>query len=113
MPKEWPIFNAPRPIYGVETWEGDFHHGRFYAAVDLDDSLAAMVINENIVNDAWVCEYITKAHAIEWAKEYYSKMSKINLDDFEPQDLVEVYLHHQDRIDVDAKEYFAKKGIKL
>jgi hypothetical protein len=33
MSEEWRIFNAPRPIYGSETWEADFLSGIFYAAI--------------------------------------------------------------------------------
>ena len=32
IPAGWVIGNAPRPIAGQITWQGDFRHGIFYAA---------------------------------------------------------------------------------
>lgn len=32
IPEGWVIANAPRPILGPMTWQGEFRHGVFYAA---------------------------------------------------------------------------------
>ena len=32
IPDGWVIGNAPRPLAGQITWQGDFRHGIFYAA---------------------------------------------------------------------------------
>jgi len=32
LPEGWLIANAPRPLGGQRTWEGQFRHGIFYAA---------------------------------------------------------------------------------
>jgi hypothetical protein len=32
VPDGWAVANAPRPIAGQITWQGDFRHGIFYAA---------------------------------------------------------------------------------
>lgn len=32
VPAGWPVANAPRPLIGQITWQGDYRHGRHYAA---------------------------------------------------------------------------------
>lgn len=47
FPAGWLVMNAPRPILGHELKDGNFLDGRFYAAIDLSDSLAPLYIKEN------------------------------------------------------------------
>ena len=54
-PADWIIMNAPRPLLGTKTLEGGpFMSGRFYAAIDPADSMAAALVAENIKLDARV-----------------------------------------------------------
>jgi hypothetical protein len=46
------VMNAPRPLLGHETAEGDFLTGRFYAGIDITDSMAKPYIDENVKLDA-------------------------------------------------------------
>lgn len=52
LPNDWIVMNAPRPLLGSKTAEGDFVTGRFYAAIDPKDSMAKKYIEENIKLDA-------------------------------------------------------------
>jgi hypothetical protein len=69
IPADWVIFNAPRPLIGTKTWEGDFNHGRFYAAINPKDEFADQNIVENNKLDGWVLEYFLEDQAIEWTIE--------------------------------------------
>ncbi len=51
----WVLMNAPRPLLGTETMSnGEFLTGRYYAAIDPADSMAAAYIAENVKLDARV-----------------------------------------------------------
>jgi hypothetical protein len=51
----WVLMNAPRPLLGTETMSnGEFLSGRFYAAIDPADSMAAAYIAENVKFNASV-----------------------------------------------------------
>jgi hypothetical protein len=51
----WVLMNAPRPLLGTETMSnGEFLSGRFYAAIDPADSMAAAYIAENVKLNASV-----------------------------------------------------------
>lgn len=65
IPADWLIFNAPRPLVGAEHWQGDFHHGIFYAAVRPGEC-AKGYIAANIDLDAYLTEYISEdiAHTL-------------------------------------------------
>lgn len=114
IPESCVIFNAPRPIYasfinpdgeivdiqqtprGMEypaSWEGDFLHGRFYAAVYAWDTRA---IHENISLDAWVIIYHTMDEVIKWGREYCNTR-KIDFGDFEPSDFMNSFLLRANR----------------
>lgn len=89
IPTSQLIFNAPRPLYG-ETWQGDFRHGIFYAAVDpyTPDGLRHAELNHAL--DGWIIEYISKdtiwKYGEELAEEY-----KVSLDDFDFDDVWSSY----------------------
>ena len=71
IPADWPIFNAPRPLYGEPTWTGDFIHGIFYSTVDPSDSYGPGFISRNADLDAWQLEWISEEEAIEESLIYY------------------------------------------
>ncbi|GEM_PF-5957298 len=58
IPENWIVFNAPRPLYGHKDWQGEFGHGRFYAAVDPDGDRAAWMIEQNKSLDGWIYQDI-------------------------------------------------------
>lgn len=80
-PEGWRIFNAPRPLYGTlrnedgqvspGTWDGDFLHGTFYAAVDPADPNADMWVGNNAILDAQEIQYITEQQAYDVGLAYY------------------------------------------
>lgn len=84
------LFNAPRPLYGT-TWQGDFEHGIFYAAVDpVGDPYAANWIKRNVELDGWLLEYITEADIEKWGREQLEH-DGIDSVDYEPGDLRDAY----------------------
>ena len=52
VPANWIVMNAPRPLLGHMTMQGDFLTGRFYAGIDPDDAMASQFIKENVQLDA-------------------------------------------------------------
>jgi hypothetical protein len=57
IPEGWKIANAPRPLAGERTWDGQFRHGIFYAA-------APQVVGGTFgwaADDAWPVEFIDNA----------------------------------------------------
>lgn len=74
-PAGWIVFNAPRPLFGTECWQGQFRHGVFYAAINPSDPYAQQWIRENAYLDGWVCEYwgMTDNRLLIWAKDYCVK----------------------------------------
>ena len=69
MPAEWRIFNAPRPIYGEETWEGDFLSGIFYAAVRPGHEREGWMVEENRRLDAAELVFVPYADALKAEQE--------------------------------------------
>jgi hypothetical protein len=52
IPARWKVYNAPRPLLGDVTWQGEFCKGIFYAAVDPDGENAGRWIEVNRRMDA-------------------------------------------------------------
>ena len=69
---DWPIYNAPRPLYGTVTWQGDFVSGIFYAAIDPEDGFGHDMEDQNLALDARVLEYLTEDEAVAMARTYYA-----------------------------------------
>lgn len=61
LPAAWIIMNAPRPLLGQETAQGDFLHGRFYAAIDPQDEYSQGYIDRNVKDDGYVVFVADKA----------------------------------------------------
>jgi hypothetical protein len=74
LPDGWVIVNAPRPLLGDRTWEGQFRHGIFYAAGPVPDGWEPEQVNRWGADDAWQAEFITDAEiaarCITHAKEF-------------------------------------------
>ena len=68
------LWNAPRPLYGTETYKGEFSHGVFYAVVKPDDENAERWREENRRLNAWQVEFVStgqiEAHRAKMAAEY-------------------------------------------
>ncbi|SET44351.1 Protein of unknown function [Nitrosomonas marina] len=54
VPDGWVLMNAPRPIMGTKTFQDEFIHGRFYAAIDPTDEFAESNAKNNDSLDAWI-----------------------------------------------------------
>lgn len=64
----WVVMNAPRPLAGhLTTDSGEFLTGRFYAAIDPADSMAAAYLETNTKLDACVVVIASKAVQVEMA----------------------------------------------
>lgn len=77
----WAVVNAPRPIPGAITWQGEFRHGIFYAAGNRAD------FGERWNDlDAWPVEAITNLDVTEriaaMARERGTTLAEV-LDDFD------------------------------
>lgn len=73
IPETWIVFNAPRPLYGHEEWQGEFQHGIFYVAVDPDGYGAEGFIRESTSLDGWLVEYWTVENALKAARRHLLK----------------------------------------
>lgn len=94
IPAIYIIFNAPRPLWGQITWQGEFGHGIFYAALDPDDKYTGQGINENDSLDGWLCQWVTLADVLAWAKEYYARYDNIDIDRVSMPDIRQVWHEH-------------------
>ncbi|WP_454727956.1 MULTISPECIES: strawberry notch-like NTP hydrolase domain-containing protein [Cupriavidus] len=52
LPAGWLVMNAPRPLVGDRLANGDFRHGRFYAAIDPAGAMATLYFERNARDDA-------------------------------------------------------------
>jgi hypothetical protein len=103
VPKDWLIFNAPRPIYGHKEWTGDFKHGVFYVGIDPSDEHAIPFIQRTHDLDGWLVRYFDESEArdlaYKWAEEKYPqyvKDGKIIDDSISEQDILDTYRFHLD-----------------
>ena len=97
LERGWTVYNAPRPLYGHETWTGDFRHGVLYAAVapegdpadEFGDAPMFHKCNQDL--DGHICQIVTEADVMAYgakvAEEY-----KRNLADFDYEDIVKSYV---------------------
>lgn len=61
VPSDWIVLNAPRPLLGHDVWEGDWCHGRHYAAIDPDDEMAPVYLRKSLDLDAWIVDCVGQA----------------------------------------------------
>lgn len=83
IPGGWIVMNAPRPLLGHQMMNGDFVTGRFYAAIDPNDSMAEKYIEENRKLDARVLVVVPKDVQMEMAmagNEYRDRYMEFDAD---------------------------------
>lgn len=94
------IFNSYRQLLGsgylregewlgYMRWEGEFHAGKFYAAVSLYD---VHYIKANIKEGAVLIKWVDDEDVMVWAKEYYADYN-INMADFTFAEMVRAFLY--------------------
>lgn len=88
IPPSWLIFNAPRPLWGTRTWEGDFLHGVFYAAIDPDDQFAENMIRANVDDDGWLLVWVTWDYVLSWFVDYAKDNDIDPKDEFITEDVI-------------------------
>lgn len=78
----WHIYNAPRPLYGHLTWQGEFVSGIFYAAVcDLAED-AERLTDLNRRDAAVELCYVSEDFATDEQVEYYLRhFPHMSIDD--------------------------------
>ena len=86
IPTDWPIFNAPRPLYGEPTWTGDFIHGVFYATVDPTDPYGPGFIIRNADLDAWQLEWVSEEEVVIEAMQWLTSEYPIEAKEIDPAD---------------------------
>lgn len=67
VPATWIVMNAPRPLLGTRTMEGDFVTGCFYAVIDPCDPMAENFVSENEKLDARLLAEISRETQMEVA----------------------------------------------
>ena len=86
-PVSWEIWNAPRPIYGQELWQGEFMTGIFYAAINPWDEFSAGLRYENVTLRASLLVYIDEEdhrdHVERYRKEMLPKFPRFADAEFE------------------------------
>lgn len=90
IPADWPIHNAPRPLYGQITWvqpNAPFRaFGWFFAAVDPTEQWSQGeygYIEENRRLDARALVFVSDEQAFQRGVEHLRQMYGARLDDFE------------------------------
>ena len=88
------VFNAPRPLAGDKTWQGEFVHGIWYSSViDIDDPYTRNMMETNLSLDAYVIQYFTKEEAIKIARDdYIARGYEDKFSEFSPAKLEELFL---------------------
>ena len=82
VPDGWILMNAPRPLLGQKTMEGDFVSGRHYAALDPTDSMTHAYLKENVELDARVLVVVPREMQMEVAlhgNEYRDKYMEVEV----------------------------------
>lgn len=63
-PATWLVYNAPRPLVGHVTWQGEFRNGIFYAAVDPTRWGADVYDDANRADDAREVDVVDRDGAV-------------------------------------------------
>ena len=82
----WPIFNAPRPLYGEPIWTGDFIHGIFYATVNPADNCGTEFIQRNADLDAWELIWVSEEEAVVEAMQRLTDEYPTEAAEIDPAD---------------------------
>ena len=86
IPEGWPIFNAPRPLYGEPTWEGRFIHGVFYATLDPTEPYSPGFITRNAELDAWELVYVSEVEAVVETMQRLTNEYPVEAAEIDPAD---------------------------
>lgn len=70
-PAGWIVMNAPRPLDGTTTWQGDWNCGLHYAAIDPSDPHSGHMITDNLEACAVVVRYQDLSHAKPIVRHHY------------------------------------------
>jgi hypothetical protein len=89
IPKDWIIYNAPRPIYGHYSWIGDFIHGVFYTATPSVDEKSKKL---NASQDAYIIEYCTIADVKEYVEKVLSVEYPGEVENMDFEEYKEFYI---------------------
>lgn len=87
------VYNAPRPLYGVDVWQDDFRHGVFYAAVLPENHVfdefgdAAFQHKRNKELDGYECQIVTRKQVMKYGEKLAEKYN-VDLDEFDYEDIV-------------------------
>lgn len=91
------VYNAPRPLLGHKTWQGDFRHGVFYAAV-LPENSPADEFNDaptfhkrNKELDGHVCQIVTRQDVMAYGQMMADEYS-VDIEEFDYDDIVKSYV---------------------
>ncbi len=84
------LYNAPRPLYGLE-WQGDFIHGIFYSVIEPTDEHFDLFDARNASLDAYALVHVTREEVWAWAVEHY-KAEGLDLNDKEQYDPDDPYI---------------------
>ena len=106
IPAGWQIYNAARPLPGTIVWEGEFHHGIFYAAVDPKDPYAATWRQGCIDLDGHLVVPISKDEVRDWCRAYYKQeypKVQIDIDEFDYEDLVMSWLGYHEQFKTNSE----------
>ena len=90
------IFNAARPLHGQITWQGDFIHGVFYAAVDKDFAQSKVIIERNVNLDGHILQFVTESEVREKLQAHYNKIApgKIDVSKYSIREIWDSYLQY-------------------
>jgi hypothetical protein len=69
VPREWPVYNAPRPLPGTATWESDWRRGRHFAAIDPVDERKDEMLRDIEALDGWQVVEVVPADFMAWIAE--------------------------------------------
>jgi hypothetical protein len=99
VPESWILLNAPRPLLGQKTWEGEWGHGRHWAALDPDDDYTPMFLRKSLELDGWVVEFVGQddfdRHAIQLCAEH-----GYDVEDFDDDERRRSYFTSHERMEV-------------
>lgn len=88
----WPVYNAPRPLYGTETWQDDFRHGIFYAAIDPDDLDAELMLNNTLANVGHLVVHVTDEEVEAYAEKLSDELM-IDRKDYDREMFIRSMIH--------------------
>jgi phage terminase large subunit-like protein len=97
VPVGWRVFNAPRPLRGHRTWQGQFISGVFYAAVNPDAEYAEAYVESNRRDAAIELQWISPEQWRERVMAYGRRLADeygIDLEQFDYADIETSYRNY-------------------